>query len=81
MQRIFNIEDGRQNLIFAFPHRHDKSQRESKTCLVKEDKAKAGNDSVALEVLGARMTTLVDRVLPKNFAMKAVTLCFIAPTH
>ncbi|MGY0311450.1 hypothetical protein ACV4QK_06090 [Alteromonas macleodii] len=67
MQRIFNIEDGRQNLIFAFPHRHDKSQRESKTCLVKEDKAKAGNDSVALEVLGARMTTLVDRVLPKNF--------------
>ncbi len=67
LQRIFNIEDGRLNSVIAFP-----IKRENETKSSNENSANQQEGSAVLRVVGARISSLVDRVLPKNFGFAVI---------
>ncbi len=67
LQRIFNIEDGRLNSVIAYP-----VKREYETKSSNENSANQQEGSAVLRVVGARISSLVDRVLPKNFGFAVI---------
>tara|TARA_Y100001956_G_C4126330_1_gene190288 strand:- start:172 stop:4401 length:4230 start_codon:yes stop_codon:yes gene_type:complete len=67
LQRIFNIEDGRLNSVIAYPVKSAKGKKTSSKKTTDEE-----GDSTELKVVGARISSLVDRVLPKNFGFAVI---------
>ena len=67
LQRIFNIEDGRLNSVIAYP-----VKRANDTKSTNENSENQQEGSAVLRVVGARISSLVDRVLPKNFGFAVI---------
>ncbi|OFC71935.1 hypothetical protein [Alteromonas confluentis] len=61
MERIFNIEDGRRNLMFTIP-----------PIKRSHEEIESGQDEVKMHFAGTRLSSLVDRILPKHFGFAVI---------
>lgn len=67
LQRIFNIEDGRLNSVIVYP-----VSNVIETKSTDENAENQQENRAVLKVAGARISSLVDRVLPKNFGFAVI---------